>query len=276
MKYFKSIPFVLALALLLGSCEKQENKIYFEGGKEPVLTSSKTALNLSPDNESQEALKLSWTNPDYTFTTGVSSQDVNYTLEMDTLGGNFKSGAKYATSISRELSKSYTGLELNSILGNTMLLKFGRQYTIETRVTSSLGNGAVPLVSNKVSYTVTPYAPPPKVPVPDAGTLWVTGDAFNSSWSNPLPSPFDVQQKFTKVSNTLYELVVDMKGGGAYKLIQEQGNWGTQYHMLSGGTWEGGKIEKKDADPAFPGAPTAGRYKITVDFQLGTFSVVKQ
>jgi hypothetical protein len=114
------------------------------------------------------------------------------------------------------------------------------------------------------------------VPVPDAGTLWVTGDAYASSWSNPLPTPFDVSQRFTRVSNTLYELVVDMKGGGAYKMIQEQGNWGTQYHMLSGGTWEGGNINKKDSDPAFPGPPTAGRYKITVDFQLGTFRVVKQ
>lgn len=276
MKYIKSIPFMLALTLMLGSCEKQENKIYFEGGTEPVLTASKAAVALSPTNESSEAIRFAWTNPAYQFTTGVSSQDVNYTLEMDTLGGNFKSGAKYSQSISKDLAKSFTGLELNSILGNTMLLKFGRQYTIETRVTSSLAANAVPLTSNKVSYTVTPYAPPPKVPVPDAGTLWVTGDAFNSGWSNPLGTPYDVNQKFTKVTNTQYELVVQMKGGGAYKLIQEQGNWGTQYHMLSGGTWEGGSIEKKDADPAFPGAPTAGTYKITVDFQTGKFTVVKQ
>jgi len=276
MKYITSTSFVLVFSLLLGSCEKQENKVYFEGGKNPVLTANKTAVSLSPTIESQEAIRLNWTNPDYMFTTGVSSQDVNYTLEMDTLGGNFKSGARYAQSISRDLTKSFSVLELNSILGNTMLLRFGRPYTIESRVISTLGSGAVPLTSNKVSFSVTPYAPPPKVPVPDAGTLWVTGDAYASSWSNPLPTPFDVSQRFARVSNTLYELVVDMKGGGAYKMIQEQGNWGTQYHMLSGGTWEGGNINKKDSDPAFPGPPTAGRYKITVDFQLGTFRVVKQ
>ena len=273
MKYFKSIPFVLTLAIMLGSCEKQENKIYFEGGKEPVLTSSKTAVALSPSNEAEEALKFNWTNPDYTFTTGVSSQDVNYSLEMDTLGGNFASGAKYTQSISKDLQKSFTGLELNSILGNTMLLKFGKTYTIETRVISSLGSGAVPLISNKVSYTVTPYAPPPKVAVPTNGRLWVTGDAFASGWTNTPPSP---SQEFTKLSNTKYELVVNMAGNGNYKLIQDQGDWGTQYHMVSGGTWEGGKLERKDADPGFPGAPTAGSYKITVDFQLGTYTVVKQ
>lgn len=164
MKYFKSIPFVLALALTLGSCEKQENKIYFEGGTEPALTASKTAVTLSPTIESQEAIRFNWTNPDYQFTTGVSSQDVNYTLEIDTAGGNFSSGAKYSQSISRDLVKSFTVLELNSIFGNTMLLKFGRQYTLEARVTSSLAANAVPLVSNKVSFTATPYAPPPKYP----------------------------------------------------------------------------------------------------------------
>jgi starch-binding outer membrane protein SusE/F len=276
MKYLKSIPFVLALTLMLGSCEKQENKVYFEGGTEPVLTSTKTVVVLDPKTETQEILRLNWTNPDYAFTTGVSSQDVNYTLEMDTLGGNFASGAKYAQSISRELVRSFTGFELNSILGNSMLLKFGKAYTIETRVISSLGTGAVPLTSNKVSYTVTPYAPPPKVPVPEASTLWATGNAFESDWANPLPSPYDASQKFTKVSSTVYELTVAMKGGGNYKLIQEQGNWGTQYHMITGGTWEGGSLEKKDADPGFIGAPTAGNYKIRVDFQLGTFTVVKQ
>lgn len=46
--------------------------------------------------------------------------------------------------------------------------------------------------------------------------------------------------------------------------------------MLAGGTWEGGDFEKKDSDPQFPGPPTSGTYKITVDFQRGKFIVVKQ
>jgi hypothetical protein len=132
----------------------------------------------------------------------------------------------------------------------------------------------VPLVSNKVTFTTTPYAPPPKVEPPATGNLWVTGDAFASSWTDNISPAYDATQKFTKVSNTKYELVVDFKGGGAYKLLQEN-SWGSQYHMLQG-TWESGSIRKRDSDPGFPGAPTAGRYKITVDFQLGTFTVIKQ
>jgi starch-binding outer membrane protein SusE/F len=262
---------------LLESCEKEENKIFYEGGTAPVLTSSTNTVSLKPPpaDESVEALKLNWTNPNYTFTTGVSSQDVSYTLEMDTVGVNFGSPGKYTTSISKELTKSFTVLELNNILGNSMLLKPGRTYTIEARIKSSLAANAVSLTSNKVSFTATPYAPPPKVEPPTAGTLWATGDAFASNWANPLPAPYDVSQKFTKLSNTLYELVVTMPGGGNYKLIQEQGNWGTQYHMKSGSS-AGGVFEKKDADPAFPGPSSAGTYKITFDFQLGNFTVVKQ
>ena len=61
------------------------------------------------------------------------------------------------------------------------------------------------------------------------------------NWSNPVPPPYDVSLKFTKAFITLYELVVPMAGGGGYKLIQEQGNWDTQYHASSGkklGQWE--------------------------------------
>jgi hypothetical protein len=131
-------------------------------------------------------------------------------------------------------------------------------------------------VSNKITFTATPYAPPAEVEVPAAGTLWATGNAFGSDWKNPLPAPWDVTQKFTRVNNTLYTLTVAMPGGGNYKLIQEQGVWGSQYHMIQGGTWESGKFRKRDAEPGFIGPPTAGTYKITVDFQFGTFTVVKQ
>jgi hypothetical protein len=43
------------------------------------LTASRVGtIPLSFANQGQEAIKLSWTNPDYTFTTGLSSQDVSY------------------------------------------------------------------------------------------------------------------------------------------------------------------------------------------------------
>lgn len=260
----------------LFACKKVENKIYFDGGTAPVLTASTTTVRLEPGEENNTAIRLIWTNPEYKFTTGISSQDVKYTMEMDTLGGNFSSGKKYTTVFAKDLVKIYTVGELNSIIGNVMRLSLDprRSYTFQLRITSSLGIGSevAKLTSNVITFSASPFIPPPKVPVPTASTLWITGDAVNSGWND---SPPDNQQ-FTKKSNTLYELTLSMPGGGNYKLLQTKGSWGTQYHMLAGGTWQGGELEQKDADPAFPGPPTSGTYKISVDFQLGLFSVVKQ
>src|SRR6266498_3442635 len=276
MKQISQLLFSLLLLLVISSCKKAENKIFYEGGTPPTLASSTTNVNLEPGLEAQTALVLNWTNPDFIFTTGLSSQDVTYTIEMDTLGANFGSSKKFTTVIAKDLSKAYTVAELNAILGNSMILQLEprRDYILELRVIASIASSSVRLISNIVSFVTKPFAPPPKVEPPTNGTLWATGNAFASDWSNPLPAPYDVSQQFTKLSNTLYELTVPMIGGGGYKLIQEQGVWGTQYHMLAGGTWQGGDFEKKDADPQFPGPPTAGNYKITVDFQVGKFTVV--
>jgi hypothetical protein len=275
MKNRLSILLSSFLLLLLFSCKKEETKLYYEGGTKPALTASTTNVTLEPGLEANTAIALNWTNPEYQFSNGSNSQDVTYTLELDTAGANFGSSKKYTTVISKELSKSFTVAQLNDILGNTMLLQLTprRLYNMQMRIISSIGTGAK-LYSNVISFTTTPFSPPPKVAPPTNGTLWATGDAFPSGWQNPLASPNDANQKFTKVSNTLYELTVTLPGGGGYKLIQINGDWSTQYHMTTG-TWDGGSFEKKDSDPQFPGPPGPGNYKITVNFQTGTYSVVK-
>lgn len=263
--------------MLLWSCEKDENKIYLEGGTPPVLSSSVSGdLNLSYANADQQALVLTWTNPNYQFTTGISSQDVSYLVEIDTAGANFTNPKKKVIAVSKDLSIAFLTSQLNDYLLNQLELQVGVQHNLEIRVTSNLTNNSATLESNVLPFTATPYAIPPKVAPPTDGTLWMVGDAAPSGWDNPMKSPYDVSQMFTMVTPTLYELVVTLPGGGGYKLIQKQGVWSSQYHMLAGGTWEGGDFEQKDSDPQFPGPPTSGTYKITVDFQRGKFTVVKQ
>src|SRR6202008_3935898 len=190
-KYFRLLAFIVPVLLVLIGCEKEENKIYFEGGTAPVISASKTTVRLTPATETENAITFNWTNPDYKFTTGISSQDVTYTLEMDTVGGNFSSSNKFTTVIAKDTKKTYTVGELNGILGNSMVLQLDprRQYTIQMRVSSRIsvsgGGAAGKLTSNVVSFTTTPFAPPPKVPPPTNGTLWATGDAFASGWGNP-------------------------------------------------------------------------------------------
>jgi hypothetical protein len=204
----------------------------------------------------------------------VNTLDVAYTLEIDEAGKEFKGPNKKAISISKDLNIVYTQKQFNIILSD-LQLKTNVAASIDVRIVASLGSEATKLFSNALRFNVTPFAPPPKVPVPAAGTLWIIGDAVGSGWNNPLPSPYVTSQKFTKVTETLYELVLTMGGGGAYKLIQENGVWGTQYHRVDGNAYAG-TFEKKDADPAFLGPDEAGTYKIVVDFQTGKFTVTKQ
>ncbi|MBK8951120.1 MAG: SusE domain-containing protein [Chitinophagaceae bacterium] len=78
------------MAVVFSACKKDENQVIFEGGTAPVFTSSSTSpLVLLKDNKDNVALVLNWTNPNYRFNTGVSSQDVTYILQIDTAGKKF-------------------------------------------------------------------------------------------------------------------------------------------------------------------------------------------
>lgn len=269
--------FIIAFSVLafsLGACEKDEVKNYFEGGTEPVLTASASEIILEFLSADEDAITMSWTNPDYKFTTGVSSQDVSYILEIDTVGANFTNPARQSISISQELSKTFKVSELNDYLLNQLQLTPGVPHNIEFRVTSSLSN-AVPLNSNSLAFEVIPYAIPPKVQLPFTGELYLVGDATYGGWNNPVPLP---AQQFTKVSETLYEIVVPMYGGKFYLMLPQNGSWDNKYAVKDQtipGLSEGGDFFLNAAKD-IPGPAADGTYKIQADFQRGKFTVTKQ
>jgi hypothetical protein len=274
--FFKSAILFAYAAFLMVGCKKDENRVVFLGGTPPVITASKTNVVLTPTTATQEALRLTWTNPNYRFNTGVSSHDVQYSIEMD-VNTNFNSPRKFVTTVAKDLTTAFTVDRLNSILGNQMGVEFDREVTIFVRVISSLRfEGAVngQLISNVISFRTTPFAPPPLVEVPANNELWVVGDATDMGWNIGIPDPFRTTLKFQRVSNTLYRGEFNFRGGGFFKLIQDVGVWGTQYHRVEG-TWDKGTFEKADADPAFLGPPAAGRYRMTVNFQNGTYTMEK-
>ncbi len=274
-KIIQPLILIISSVVLLASCRKEEEREVFLGNveKPEFKASTVDTIPLSFETQDNLAVKFSWTNPDYYFTSGVSSQDVNYTLEIDVAGANFSGANKKAVSISKDLSVSYTQKEFNIVLSD-LKLPLNVAARIEARIIASIGAAATRVESNKLAFNVRPFAPPPKVPVPTASTLWATGDAFASGWSNPLGAPYVSSQKFSKVSDTQYELEADFKAGGHFKLIQENGVWGTQYHLVTGNAYAG-TFEKKDSDPGFAAPETSGRYKMVVDFQSGTFTVTK-
>jgi len=262
------------VAVAISSCKKDENRIVFEKGSAPVLTANRSAtFPLSFITADNAAIAFAWTNPDYKFTTGVSSQDVTYLFEIDTTGANFTNPKRKQLSIGNDLSQAFMQTQINDYLLNQLELTPAMPHNIEIRVKSTLaGSAATQLFSNVLKFTVSPYAIPPKITPPASGELYITGDALASSWTNSPP----VTQKFTKVSNTLFTLNVPLIGGKSYTFLSNFGSWDFKYSikdkndpaLKNGGDfqWGGNDILAPDA---------GGTYKIDVNFQTGKFSVTK-
>lgn len=279
MKFISKITlFFLLIASTLQSCKKDDNQVVFDGGTPPTITANKAVGSVIPmayANRENEAITFSWTNPRYTFTTGVSSQDVSYTLDIDTVGANFTSANRRQLSISKELTRAITQGELNDILLNNMLLTALRTYNLEVRVRSNLNNNStIPqLISNSLRFTVTPFAIPPKVDPPTSGELYLVGSASPGGWSNPVPSP---SQKFTQVSPTLYELTVNVVGGGSYLFLPVNGSWADKYGFdgsNNANNVDADNLRRGGGDMLAPAV--SGNYKMVVDFQRGRFTLTK-
>ncbi|MFN4285090.1 MAG: SusE domain-containing protein [Lacibacter sp.] len=278
-----AIAVILLGSLAFTACNKVENKIYFEGGTPPTISASTNAVTLEPGLENNVAITFRWTNPEYRFTTGISSHDVTYTLEIDTAGGNFRSGAKFSTVVARDLSITYTVGQLNAILGNTMLLQLDprRTYTLQARVTSSIGNAVKLVSSNTVTFTARPFPPPPKVPLPVNNEIWLVGGASPGGWNNPLAAPYINTQRFTRLSSTRYELVVNLAANDGYLVLPVMGSWATKYCLEDGvdraSTVNGGEfVFKGGGGQDFLSPTPGGTFKLTFDFQLGRFTVERQ
>ncbi|MGZ3838414.1 MAG: SusE domain-containing protein [Flavisolibacter sp.] len=271
------LPIILSLFLLvLFSCKKDEHRIFYEGGTAPVLSASVNgSIPLSFANKDQEAVKFSWTNPGYQFTTGISSQDVSYLLEIDTTGSNFSNPQKQTVSVSKDLSKSFTQSAFNDFLLNQLVLAPGMPHNIEVRLKSSLVGGNASLTSNVLKFTATPYSIPPKVAPPASGTLYITGSATPGNWMGG-GDPELVSQKFTRLSNTLYEITIALTGGNSYTFVPVYGDWSNKYSIAvknDPNEVNGGDFQVGGQDILAPAA--SGNYKIQVDFQRGKFTVTK-
>ena len=271
---------LLCGAMMLVSCKKDENQIQFLGGTNSVLSANRTdVIPLTFLTKDEEAVKFSWTNPNYKFTTGVSSQDVNYTLEMDVAGAGFASPNVKRISISKDLSVSYTQNQINDIMLNQLNFSTGQQYSIDVRIVSTLFNNNARLVSNTLTFSATPYAIPPKVTPPGTapdyldGRLFLVGSASPGGWNNPVPVP---TQEFTRISSTIYELTIQMNPG-SYLLLPINGFWGAKYGGLGSNNTnnpDGDDFKPEGGDLRSPTTP--GTYKIVVDFQRGKFSLTRQ
>lgn len=270
-KIIKSLLFVFFGLAIFASCKKDEHKDFYEGGTAPVLSSSADGpfvLNVSAKNE--EAVIFSWTNPNYLFTTGISSQDVFYTVQICKAGTNFSSSSLSEISIPMELSKTFTVGQLNSALLSAGLIEdIAAQFDI--RVKAALINNSAVLFSNMLTFTATPFL---DVVYPVPANLYITGAATPAGWQCACGEPENTDQKFAKVTSSRFELTLHLNANQSYLFIPVYGSWAAKYGTIGDNNTNdpsGGVFKPNGGDMI---SPTESRnYKIVVEFKTGKFSV---
>lgn len=278
-KYLNKLLISAGLGMLvLSSCQKQETQIYYEGGTTPVLSANlKDTIALVPVDSLKSAITFSWSNPNYLFSDGLSSQNVTYNLQIDTVGANFTNPLLQTVSNTSVLSASITVRDLNKLLAGKMGLAFGQNHKIQVRLVAQLGTNQAQLTTNTLTFNVTPYAPPPLITPPSTGTLFIVGSAVAGGWNNPIDPANLSAQQFTQVSTTEYKITIPLVGAGEYKLIAKSGSWGEQWSIATQDDPTeiyGGAFVYNGNNTLAP--PASATYDIDVNFQTGKFTVTKQ
>lgn len=258
------------MSTLFFACENEDDKVTFTGGTAPVLTASNTSnLVLEKSKENYNSLQFSWTNPQYEFSNGTNTQDVYYTLEIDTTGSGFTNPKKISISVPRDLSKSFTVKDLNNSLSGLELKDF-QSHPFEFRIKSTLASNSVPLYSNVVKINITTYL---DVVYPVPAKLYITGGATPKGWMGGGDAPA-AEQEFTKINPYTFQISsLEMKGGQPFLFVPVYGNWDNKYGFT--GAKEANNV---NGDSFKPGgedfkAPAATKaYKITVNFKTGKYT----
>ncbi|MEP6683812.1 MAG: SusE domain-containing protein [Parafilimonas sp.] len=268
MKHILNLILVAAsISFILSACNKLADlpANTFQSGTAPVLSSDVASFTSAPADSDNVALTLSWTNPAY----ATDSSTVKYIVQIDSAGKNFSN--PQSVTVKGSLSNAFIAKEFNNML-IALGFDFGVTYSVDVRVMSSYSNNNDQQISNVITLQVTPYVVPAKVLPPPNGTLFLVGGATAGGWGNPVPLP---AQQFTKIDSLDYEGTFYLRAGQEFLMLPVDGDWTHKYSVADNtvaGLNMGGDFGY-DLSSNFPGPSASGMYKISVDFQHGTFTV---
>jgi hypothetical protein len=241
MKTFKTRYALLALvAFAISSCT-DDDMIKLNPSAEVAPAASADDVVLSKDAEGEDALTISWPEPDYGFTASPIYMIYLYNEAGDSLAINNNGDVK----------KTFKTEELNKYLLN---LKFtaGQSSGLKIKVESKLGTYKS-LLSDVISVNATPYTS-----FLDLSTTWgVVGSGYNN-WGQFPDAPF-----YTSQTPNVIVAYVTLKDGEIK--FRENNDWANNFGDDGGD----GTLESGGANIAV----TAGTYKISFNTQNDTYTI---
>lgn len=255
MKNIFKIVLTGMLALLIISCEGEDEKLVLNNTTQSNLSADKSSVILNETIADQAALTFTYQNP-------VFNPNVVFTnsVEFSAAGTNFSPSTTYEIP-SEKNTFSLTHLELNGILA-TLNVAPNSVKAIEVRLKSNV-NSVTAYYSNVLSINMTGYTPNPdliypKINVPGG----YAGAAGYADWT-----PSNAPNLFSPGKNSQYRGFIYVSAPNSeYKFTINQ-DWAGD--KGDDGTLTGKLIETGEQNIK---AATAGTYYMKVDWTANTYS----
>jgi len=246
-KYINKILFLLTFTALLVGCEKDDIVVINEDFTTAVSLSSDNIV-LEESNEGMEALKVTWTQPEFGY-----SAAAEYNVLFDLSTGDFSNPE--SVSAGSSLEKSFNTEDLNKVLLN-LGAEPGTAAQLQVKVDIIMSK-QYSRASDVSGLTATAYSG-----VLDLTTPWgVVGSATPNGWGDGPDTPF-----YKSDEAGIYVAYITMVEG-EWK-IRKDNDWAVNYGSSDG-------VNLVDGGDNI--ATTAGTYKITFDevnltYKIETYS----
>lgn len=246
-KYINKIFILLAISVFLGSCDDVE-LTEMNSNATTVASLSSSDIVLDKANIGQDALTVTWTEPDYGFNAAAS-----YEVLFDLAGGDFS--AAQAVSGGDNFSVTLETEQLNKILTN-LGVEADNATDIEVKVKATLSS------STQVNSEAQPLVATTYADALDLSTPWgIVGSAYND-WGAFPDAPFYKQPDNPDVLVAYVTLMA-----GEWK-IRKDNDWGLNYG-------DDGADGTLDQDGANIVNDVAGTYKVEFDEKNLTYTIEK-
>ena len=149
------------------------------------------------------------------------------------------------------------------------------EYLVVKNVSTSIGVNVFGIqqaakwdgISNPINIALDKFSDQgPFITIPTS--LFLVGGATPGGWNNPVPVP---SQQFTSRGNNVFDITIALSTGSAYLILPVNGSWAEKF---GGSSKTGGPLVYQGPD--IPSPDVNGNYKITVNLNTSSYSVVRQ
>lgn len=254
----KKLIFAFLAVIGLIACSDRELVTVENVGAPMVVDLSTQNLFLDQNFPGNPALTVTWSAAQYSVPVSV-----NYSIEISSKA-DFSAPFELSKVIESNRTIAFTVNQLNEAAKRIGLVPDVAQM-MYFRVTSNLGGGDLPSVSNVTGLSITPYLASPTY---DYADLFLIGNAAVGNWDNLATNntlvPLLKTSTSTKFTHTGF-----FKSGNdtGFKMIKVKGSWDAQFGFGSAG------VLSTDGGSGNLTVPADGYYKLTVDTAALTYTL---